>query len=754
MSAPLASWPSWSDDILGVVVVVVGVSTTLFVAVHMFMHLWCLYGIAQIGLNEGREGAVQTFNQGEGKLRVFLCVVVGALYAGFVSFFLGTVLLIMAHKDFAPEFMRTDWEPIPRDTLRTVIVAFFFIYAAPAVISTVTTAIAFSHDRIKLRRLDRVKREADDARRAGAAAEEAGFSHAAVPEGQQSYAWDKDVIILVPTYQEPLANLLSTINAITESEYPLDKVHVLVGFDDDSDKTLTAMFTIERILNGDVVQGFGGNDESALRVSAPGSALSGIGSDLGNSSDLSSTTLPSYDDLPSALGRNKYNGLLKIAHQSRSSVDVRGTSSTVSGATSPLSAGSMVSFRSHADRDPSPRAIDIHYRNVQFTIARYEHGGKLHTQAKMFALVEERVRAGVYPPDALLLFVDSDTTLVPSTVRKFVDHFAVHQQRACATGFIVSRNGHANSWLQKMQDAEYIFMQVSMRYVEATFGSVTCLPGALTMIKYATMHELAKIYFHQPDVDSTFEFCRRKLGEDRFLTHLAMEYLGPYSIGFVPDAVSKTEAPNLFYDLLRQRRRWLLGSLTNELYMVTTPSFFVKYPALVIFRIMTVMRLGGSTFYLALIECILLAIKRPDQVTPLDVFVLVFSPLLFWLILTGWAVWQRRIKSLGFFFAYLLTNQVMEIFYYGYTLWTLRERTWGGPRAVGEAETVEIVAEKPGDGKVGGIASYSMPYTPPKGGAPIPAPARTASRMTMVMTSGGVPVAQGSPLAQTQTQTQ
>ncbi|KAI9188263.1 hypothetical protein H9P43_002654 [Blastocladiella emersonii ATCC 22665] len=221
--------------------------------------------------------------------------------------------------------------------------------------------------------------------------------------------------------------------------------------------------------------------------------------------------------------------------------------------------------------------------------------------------------------------------------------------------------------------AEYIFMQVSMRYVEATFGSVTCLPGALTMIKYNTMHELAKIYFHQPDVDSTFEFCRRKLGENRFLTHLAMEYLPAYSISFVPDAVSKTEAPNIFYDLLRQRRRWLLGSLTNELHMVTTPSFLTKYPALIALRITSMLRL------------VVTLIESPDQANAVDVILLIGVPGMFFVLLAIWSLWQRRAKLLVFFFAFLITNQILEMLYYCYTAWTMNERTWGGPRADGGA---------------------------------------------------------------------
>ena len=116
-------------------------------------------------------------------------------------------------------------------------------------------------------------------------------------------------------------------------------------------------------------------------------------------------------------------------------------------------------------------------------------------------------------------------------------------------------------------------MQAATRLPEALLGAITCLPGALTVVRISAMRELARVYFAQADADSTFEFCRRKLGEDRYLTHLAMEAFPAYSIGFIPDAISKTEAPDNFANLLKQRRRWLLGSLANEVYCLTCVLF-------------------------------------------------------------------------------------------------------------------------------------------------------------------------------------
>ncbi|KAI9164539.1 hypothetical protein H9P43_008398 [Blastocladiella emersonii ATCC 22665] len=633
----------WLHDFLGGLLVFVAATTILFAVFHWFFHVWCFIEIAKIGYNEGRVGSVQTFNSGEGPGRIAMCVVLGLAYSAFIVFFLGVIVVFISFKDFAPRWMWIVDAPLDANQLLSIFVVFFVIYAIPSVIAAVTTTLVFIHDRWKMSSLKK------DRQAAVAGGLEGGNGNASAPV---SYHWDKTVVLCVPVYMEPLSNLLSTISAIADSDYPPDKIQVLVGFDDDSTKTLTMMHTIERILSGGEIRGYDRADDSSNSSNVSGSGSGPGAGDSGlymmGSGDLGDreTYPPSYDTLPAADGRNKYNGLLKIANYARSSVDVR---------QSPVSRPQSLDY-SNVEHDP--RTIETSYRSINYTISRFEHGGKLHTQAKMFAMIQDRVESGQYPRDSLILFVDSDTTLVPSTIRKFVDHF----------------------------EAEYIYMQLSMRFTEASFGSVTCMPGALTMIKYETMAELAKLYFHQADVDSTFEFCRRKLGEDRFLTHLAMEYLGPFAIGFVPDAVSKTEAPGNAYDLLRQRRRWLLGSLTNEVYMITTPSFVLKFPALIALRILNIFRLGGTLFYLLALEYIIVGILYPDDFIASDVIYVIGIPLLIWIFLAVWALWQRRYKTLFFFFLYILLNQFMELGYYGYALWTLRERTWGGPRAAGEEE--------------------------------------------------------------------
>lgn len=155
------------------------------------------------------------------------------------------------------------------------------------------------------------------------------------------------------------------------------------------------------------------------------------------------------------------------------------------------------------------------------------------------------------------------------TIRVFVDRFTLNPRIKSASGLIACRNSHGHSWWQAFQDEDYLFSMIIHRSSEAYLGNVTYLPGALTIVEYSLFKRLSVEYFHQRETDSSYEFCRQKLGEDRYLTHLAMEVLQGWQLGFDCNAICKTDAPKSFYNLLRQRRRWNLGGTTSDIYMIT-----------------------------------------------------------------------------------------------------------------------------------------------------------------------------------------
>jgi len=62
------------------------------------------------------------------------------------------------------------------------------------------------------------------------------------------------------------------------------------------------------------------------------------------------------------------------------------------------------------------------------------------------------------------------------------------------TGVITSTT-EKNTLITLLQDMEYIHGQLFERAVESGCGAVTCLPGALTILRFSAFRKLAKYYF-------------------------------------------------------------------------------------------------------------------------------------------------------------------------------------------------------------------------------------------------------------------
>ncbi|KAJ3082479.1 hypothetical protein HK102_001654, partial [Quaeritorhiza haematococci] len=297
------------------------------------------------------------------------------------------------------------------------------------------------------------------------------------------------------------------------------------------------------------------------------------------------------------------------------------------------------SLQSDPAQPKYPPILHTKFRDVKVTICRFPHGGKRLTQAQAFSYIEEmygddvkalhaqREGLGKYASgisfvdaagnkdsevasnrhasvisnmglskighDLFLLFIDSDVMLDKHAISFMVEDMIIKGQdsRSAVTGLITCASPTANFWWM-LQDIEYVQGQMLDRCLESVCGAVTCLPGALTMVRYETLRKVAPLYFGQhkgrrSKSMGVFDYARYHLGEDRYLTHLFME-LAPkaYQVGFVELAKCKTEAPDTFSTLLKQRRRWFLGALANEVAMLTSPQLWLRYPFLLLIRLL------------------------------------------------------------------------------------------------------------------------------------------------------------------------
>ena len=247
------------------------------------------------------------------------------------------------------------------------------------------------------------------------------------------------------------------------------------------------------------------------------------------------------------------------------------------------------------------------------------------------------------------------------------------------TGIITSTT-KKNSLITILQDMEYIHGQLFERSVESGCGSVTCLPGALTMLRFSAFRKMAKYYFADKaeQCDDLFDYGKCHLGEDRWLTHLFM--IGAkerYQIQLCTGAFCKTEAVQTYRSLLKQRRRWFLGFITNEVCMLTDVRLWKRYPLLCIVRFMqNTIRTTALLFFILVLSII----TTSNKISNLPVGFIAVSLGLNWLLMFYFGAKLRRYKIWLYPVMFIL-NPFFNWVYMVYGIFTAGQRTWGGPRA-------------------------------------------------------------------------
>lgn len=338
-----------------------------------------------------------------------------------------------------------------------------------------------------------------------------------------------------------------------------------------------------------------------------------------------------------------------------------------------------------------PRSIDVTYREARITVSRFVHGGKRKCQKSTFKLIDKVYAEYLKRHDNLfILFIDSDCILDNVCIQNFMYEMELRpgskQNMLAMTGIITSTT-EKNSLITLLQDMEYIHGQLFERSVESGCGAVTCLPGALTMLRFSAFRKMAKYYFADKaeQCNDLFDYGKCHLGEDRWLTHLFM--IGAkerYQIQLCTGAFCKTEAVQTYKSLLKQRRRWFLGFITNEVCMLTDIRLWKRYPLLCVVRLMqNTIRTTALLFFIMVLSII----TTENSITNLPIGFIAVSLGLNWALMVYFGLKLHRFKILLYPVMFII-NPFFNWVYMVYGIFTAGQRTWGGPRAdAGAADT-------------------------------------------------------------------
>jgi len=138
------------------------------------------------------------------------------------------------------------------------------------------------------------------------------------------------------------------------------------------------------------------------------------------------------------------------------------------------------------------------------------------------------------------IFSDSDSYLHSDLISKMIPHFD-DPQVGMVAGMIVVDN--EINLLTKLQQIEYLYNQEIIRFCQETHKGVLICPGAATAVRTQIARDIPSTdRTITEDADFTFEVAK-----------------AGWKIGQEPEAISMTDVPENWQELISQRKRWLYG---------------------------------------------------------------------------------------------------------------------------------------------------------------------------------------------------
>ncbi|HKE97916.1 MAG TPA: glycosyltransferase, partial [Actinomycetes bacterium] len=151
----------------------------------------------------------------------------------------------------------------------------------------------------------------------------------------------------------------------------------------------------------------------------------------------------------------------------------------------------------------------------------------------------------------LVLMIDSDTRIDPSTLQALVDQFRDGTVGA-ATGSIRVHNA-ADNWLTQLIDERYRIRFEQERAAQGFFGAVLCCAGPFSAYRRSALEPHWARYLSQ-------EFLGRQCtsGDDIHATILVLTGDGrrEHRSVYAPDATARTTVPSSLSAYFRQQVRW------------------------------------------------------------------------------------------------------------------------------------------------------------------------------------------------------
>ena len=339
--------------------------------------------------------------------------------------------------------------------------------------------------------------------------------------------------------------------------------------------------------------------------------------------------------------------------------------------------------------EEEPVTISATVDGMRVTVSTFVHAGKRLTQSQTYNLIRDTY-AGM-AANAYVLSMDSDVYLDHDCIQDLIDYSTKQGNILGLTGLITCAQPEGLNILEQLQNADRIEKETMDRTLETALGANSCLHGMITIVPLSALMKVAPTYFgHDVASMSTIDFHQYQLGEDRYLTVLLMEESRKWGqVSFTCKAKCRTVFPSTLMQLLKQRRRWFLATLVNDMNLLCSPNIWSKYALLQSVKAYQYLSRGFTIVTWAMV---VLQLMSNDSLS-VRAYVAISAPAAFILVRMALAIIAsvrlREYKTACFVPLTVIYFQLWEEMVMVFSLFTWRTRTWGGPRVEKEKELEE-----------------------------------------------------------------
>lgn len=156
--------------------------------------------------------------------------------------------------------------------------------------------------------------------------------------------------------------------------------------------------------------------------------------------------------------------------------------------------------------------------------------------------------------------IDSDSLVLPDTLRQLVSPFIVSAQVGAVAGNVRVLN-KGQGPIPKMLDVSFTMSFDFMRRGQGSYGGVLCTPGALSAYRLSALAPSMEAWAEQ-----TFLGKPANIGEDRALTNIILGQ--GLRVAYQKDAVVLTNVPTTYRGLYKMLLRWARSNVRECLVML------------------------------------------------------------------------------------------------------------------------------------------------------------------------------------------